>query len=54
MVKFINRHTGNEMWVDESRVSEYEAKGHKRAVSVFKPVEVKKPAPKKPASKKKR
>lgn len=31
MVKFINRYTGGEMWVNESRVKEYEEKGHKQA-----------------------
>jgi hypothetical protein len=34
MVKFINRLTGNEMWVDESRVDEYKAAGHKLAASI--------------------
>ena len=31
MIKFINAQTGGEMWVHESRVSEYEAMGHKIA-----------------------
>lgn len=31
MVKLINRILGNEMWVHESRVEEYLAKGHKLA-----------------------
>ena len=44
MVKFINRLTGSEMWVDESRVEEYEAAGHKLAA-------VASPPKKKPASK---
>jgi len=29
MVKFINRYTGNEMFVAEDRVDEYKAAGHK-------------------------
>lgn len=33
MVKFINRLTGNEMWVSEDRVDEYKAAGHKLAAS---------------------
>ena len=31
MVKFINKLTGGEMWVDESREEEYKAAGHKLA-----------------------
>lgn len=31
MIKFINKITGTEMWVDESRVEEYKAAGHKPA-----------------------
>lgn len=31
MIKFINKITGTEMWVDESRVEEYKAAGHKLA-----------------------
>lgn len=30
MVKMINKLTGTEMWVDESRVMEYKALGHLR------------------------
>ena len=49
MVRFINRFTGNEMWVSEERVEEYVAAGHKLAA----PSAVKeKPAKLKPASKK--
>lgn len=33
MVKFINRLTGTAMWVAEERVAEYEAAGHRRAIS---------------------
>lgn len=33
MVRFINRFTGNEMWVSEERAEEYKAAGHKLAVS---------------------
>lgn len=39
MVKFINRFTGSVMWVDETRVEEYKAAGHKLAAE---PVEKKK------------
>lgn len=65
MVKLINRDTGTEMWVDESRVAEYRAAGHvpaapspapakeleekPQAVPAAKPV---KPVAKKPARKK--
>ena len=65
MVKLINRDTGTEMWVDESRVAEYRAAGHMpaapapapakepeekpQAVPAAKPV---KPVAKKPARKK--
>lgn len=31
MVKFINKLTGTEMYVDESRVNEYLGAGHRRA-----------------------
>ncbi len=31
MVKLINRDNGGEMWVHESRLNEYLAKGHKLA-----------------------
>lgn len=31
MIKFINAHTGGEMWVHETRVDEYVAMGHKLA-----------------------
>lgn len=31
MVKMINAHLGNEMWVAEDRVDEYLAAGHKLA-----------------------
>lgn len=37
MVKFINKLTGNEMWVAEERVDEYKAAGHKLAASPSKP-----------------
>ena len=43
MVRFINKLTGGEMWVDESRVEEYRAAGHRLAVD---PEPVKKPAAK--------
>lgn len=44
MVKFINRLTGNEMWVAEERVDEYKAAGHRLAAG-------EKPKPKKKATK---
>lgn len=31
MVKFINKLTGNEMWVADDRAEEYKAAGHKLA-----------------------
>ena len=37
MVKFINKLTGNEMWVAEDRVEEYKAAGHRLAASYVKP-----------------
>ena len=36
MVKFINKLTGSEMWVHESRVEEYKAAGHKPAAEPVK------------------
>jgi len=42
MVRFVNKLTGGEMWVHESRVEEYKAAGHTPAAA---PVE-KKPAKK--------
>ena len=38
MIKFINRFTGNEMWVAEDRVEEYKAAGHKLAADKPKPI----------------
>lgn len=32
MVRFINKLTGQEMWVAEERVEEYKAAGHKLAI----------------------
>ena len=37
MVKLINRTTGGEMWVHESRLQEYLAAGHKPAVDTAAP-----------------
>lgn len=34
MVRFVNKLTGTDMWVHESRVDEYKAAGHKLAASV--------------------
>ena len=42
MVKFINKLTGSEMWVHESRVEEYKAAGHKPAAESEKPKKSKK------------
>lgn len=54
MIKFINRFTGNEMWVAEDRVEEYKAAGHKLAADKPKPivptVKPKKPTKKRPKS----
>ena len=50
MVKFINRLTGNEMWVAEDREEEYKAAGHKLAA----PVSVPAAKPKKPSKSKKK
>lgn len=48
MIRFINKLTGNEMWVAEDRVEEYKAAGHKLAASDIKsaekPKKTKKPA----------
>lgn len=42
MIKFINKMTGTEMWVADSRVEEYMAAGHKlAAVPSGKPTESK-------------
>jgi len=48
MIEFINRLTGTRMWVDEKRVEEYKAAGHKLATKPEKPASVprKKPAKK--------
>ena len=54
MIRFINRFTGNEMWVAEDRVEEYKAAGHKLAADNPKPftpiVKPKKPTKKRPKS----
>ena len=44
MIKFVNRLSGGEMWVHESRVDEYLRAGHKLALAA---ASEKKPAPKK-------
>ncbi len=41
MVRFVNRTTGGIMWVNESRVEEYKAAGHKLAAETPKPVRTK-------------
>lgn len=56
MVKFINRITGTEMWVDESREQEYLDAGHKLATEAPAKEPEKKPAeqpPKKKVTRKK-
>lgn len=50
MIKFINKVTGSDMWVHESRVDEYIAAGHKLAAPP--PVPEKKPVRKKTTAKK--
>lgn len=53
MIKLINKLTGGAMWVDESRVDEYLAAGHKKPAAVTKePVKVIKEAVKKTRTKK--
>lgn len=42
MVKFINKFTGNAMYVSESRVEEYKAAGHKVAEVKPKPTKSRK------------
>jgi hypothetical protein len=49
MVKFINAHTGCEFYVDENRVDEYKAMGHKLATVAKEPT--KEPAKKGKAKK---
>ena len=49
MIKLINRHTGGDMWVHESKLDEYLAAGHKLAAE---PEPVKKPTTKKSTTKK--
>jgi len=44
-VEFINKHTGGVMWVDESRIAEYEALGHSKASVVIAEVEAKEITP---------
>ena len=43
MVKLINAQTGTVMWVHESRLEEYLARGHKLAPPPPPPVPIKKP-----------
>ncbi len=47
MIQFINKATGVDMWVHETRVEEYLAAGHKLAASTPDPQPEEKPAPKK-------
>lgn len=37
MVRFINKQTGTEMWVDETRADEYKAAGHMPAAELSPP-----------------
>lgn len=54
MIRFINRFTGNEMWVAEDRVEEYKAAGHKLAADnpklITPTIKPKKTAKKRPKS----
>lgn len=43
-VRFINRLTGGDMWVDETRVEEYKAAGHVPAAEEHPEPEATKPA----------
>ena len=52
MVKMINKRFGNDMWVEESRVDEYLAAGHRLAKEPEKPTAAKKPASRKGPAKK--
>ena len=38
MVRFINKLSGQEMWVAEERVEEYKAAGHKLAALAYDPM----------------
>lgn len=51
MVKFINRYTGNEMFVAEDRVDEYKAAGHRLAEEKKPVVKAAAPAKKAPVKK---
>lgn len=55
MVKFVNRITGNAMWVADDRVDEYKAAGHKLAALPSTPIPEAEPcvAPVQPEKKKK-
>lgn len=48
MVEFINHFTGSKMYVDESRVEEYKAAGHKLAATVKEEAKKSRKAVKKP------
>lgn len=51
MIRLINRRSGGDMWVHESRLEEYLAAGHKLAVPPQPPsTPEKKPAPRKKRS----
>lgn len=52
MVRFINKLSGQEMWVAEERVEEYKAAGHKLAVIAYDPM-VPASRPKKKSTKRK-
>ena len=41
MILFINKVSGNEMWVAEDRIEEYKAAGHKLAAETAKPTKTK-------------
>lgn len=60
MVEFLNKNTGTKMFVDESRVQEYEMMGHRRVSSFIEVeyteevIEEEKPVKKKKSTRKKK
>lgn len=54
MIRLVNRRSGGDMWVHESRLEEYLAAGHKLAVPPPPPPQPEQPEQKKAAPRKKR